>query len=571
MALAPASERSTDDEDLLSDSSKKSQTPIRHSLDVNKRPLDYEEELILLQSDDVLKRSRKSTEQCKDIIVTLRYFLANQPSVEYEVKDICARVKISNSLVKRFLMMIEPIRDQRRLALFVKAEVDILIRGLCVSLDALETKFGLFEITPMAFARREKAWRKLTSGFARQYSCSLLEHLTLACHFGREVMANFEAGILSTPESNLLKARLSRKSKFVKSSTSANSGRSPLGFSSSPRGSGSRFFGSPTRFTQSPPGSTESEHPTTRHQRETRKLEHCQTMTKTPRRWSRYAQSRGSDSSDTTDSNISSGLMASSTTLTDPRTSLTGEVNWLWICQADVLPGFLATPWKAFFPDAVCIGAISVLMNVLDRLSEPSHCSYVAVQDRCQAWIDAGKSTFPSYAHNADGGVIVSGVYDAVKFRLFEKEIPPIELLHSYRYQVSRAYLHSTQVVRENLGEIMGLDCWLSFCGRLPEISEGPANLLRTLPTLVQGTMTEFQLEFSSLDRTSRDGGLRIIQTITDSLLQSFSEHRLSTAEQLFMSVALLRTMKLALCVARGTDTTELRDVLVHDVQVYMA
>lgn len=539
-----------------------------HSLDLSERPLSYEEELMFLHSASVLKRARRSTEQCKDIIATLRFFLNNQPSVGPEVKDICARVKTANSLLKRCLMIIGPICDQRKLASFVRAEVDVLVRGLCVSFDALETRFGLFEITPVGFETRRKTWDNMLSKFARQYSCSLLEHLTVGCHFGHEVIANLEAGILSSPESSLLKGRLSRMSMFVKSSTTSTSGwRSPSRSSSAVPGLRGRFLGSPSRFTQSPPGSAESEHSTT----QTRKREQYKTMAQKPRKMSSYAQSRGSDSSESADSNSSGGQESSSTTLADPRTSPTGMVNWFWICQADAIPGFLATPWKGIFPEAVCIGAISVLLNIIQRLQEPSNLKYMAVQNRYQAWIDAGKSTFPSYAHNADGGVIVSGVYEAVKSQLFEKEVPPIELLYSYRHQINRAYLHSTRVVRENLGEIMGLDCWLSFCGRLPEISQGPTNLLRALPTLIQRTMTEFQLEFSSLDRASHDGGLRMLQTVADSLLQSFSEHSLSTAEQLFTSIALLRTVKLALCVARGTDTSEVRDVLVHDVQVYMA
>ncbi|CAO1596950.1 hypothetical protein XANCAGTX0491_000777 [Xanthoria calcicola] len=117
----------------------------------------------------------------------------------------------------------------------------------------------------------------------------------------------------------------------------------------------------------------------------------------------------------------------------------------------------------------------------------------------------------------------------------------------------------------------MGLDTWLSIAGRQSEIIDGPGGLLQTLPTLIQQIMTDFHLEFITLDRTSKDGGSQIIDTISDSLLGYLKEQGLSDAEQLFCLVALLRTTKTALCVARGSDTAKLREVLIHDVEVYLA
>jgi hypothetical protein len=83
--------------------------------------------------------------------------------------------------------------------------------------------------------------------------------------------------------------------------------------------------------------------------------------------------------------------------------------------------------------------------------------------------------------------------------------------------------------------------------------------------------MKNFVLEFSNLDRTSNNGGLQMIQTIAQALLQTLIEENLSEAERLFANVALLRTAKVGLCVVRGPDTAKLRDVLKHDIQVYLA
>lgn len=186
-------------------------------------------------------------------------------------------------------------------------------------------------------------------------------------------------------------------------------------------------------------------------------------------------------------------------------------------------------------------------------------------------WTYAGKTTYPSYAHNSKGGIVVSGVYRPTKFSAFERAIAPIELLYSYDYQVDRSPLHTAESVTESIAELVGLDSWLSMAGRLPEIMGGRSDLLRTLPTLIQRIMTDFRLEFESLDRTSNNGGLQIIQTIAEALLLTLHEQNLTEAEQLFMIVALLRTAKVGLCIARGPDTSKLADVLKNDVQVYLA
>ena len=536
------------------------------SLDPNEQSLSYEEELLFLRSENILKRSRESTEQCKDIIVTLRFFANDKPSVEAEVNDIRDRVQASNTMIKQCLMVIEPLRHQKKLATFINAEVDIMIRGFRVSLDALKDNFGLFDITPMSLHARLKSWDNLCSSFEEQYSCSIIEHLVLCCRFGQELRANLEAGIISSPESSLLKSRVSQVSKLTNSRTASTSPASP----SEPWvPQGRRAF----RFVQSPIGLKNDGNVVEQrsHTQSTRSTGTVKAMAPKAQERSIRDYARASDSLETDESSSSSEQLSTGSTLADSGSSPSGELNWLWICQADLIPGFVATPWKRIFPEAICIGAISVLLNVLENFTNSSNCRYVQSQDRCRSWIDTGKSSFPGYAHNANGGVVVSGIYEKVNFACLNGGIPPIELLYSYSHQVDRANYKSAVHVKESLGELVGLDSWLSICSRLPEISDGPSNLLRVLPSLIQRTMTDFDLEFSSLDRTSRDGGLRIIQTIADSLLQSFRDQGLSAAEQLFASVAIIRSVKFGLCVARGIDTSQLRDILVHDVQVYMA
>ncbi|KAL8790279.1 MAG: hypothetical protein Q9195_006437 [Heterodermia aff. obscurata] len=547
----------------------------RLSFDPNEQSLSYEEELLFLRSESVLKLSRESTKQCKDIIVTLRFFANDQPSVGAEVNVVRDCVQASNSAIKQCLMVIEPLRDQKKLAAFINSEIDILIRGFRVSLNALNDRFGLFDITPMSLLARLKAWDNLCSSFEEQYSCSIVEHLSLCCRFGEELRANLEAGILSSPESSLLKSRVLQVSKFTTPGITPTSPASPSNPSISQSRGAFRFVRSPSRFTQSPIGSMSDEGITEQRSKtqSTRNTRAVKVMAPKAQQSSIGEHAEESDSLETDESSSPSEQLSTDSTLADSGPSPSGEISWFWICQADVIPGFLATPWKILFSEATCIGAISVLLNVLENFTNGVNCRYVGNQDRCRSWIDTGKSSFPGYAHNANGGVVVSGIYEEVKFACLDRRVPPIELLGSYNYQVGRNYTFLVKEfqVEESLGEIVGLDSWLSICSRLPEISDGSSDLLRVLPSLVRRTMADFDLEFSNLDRTSRDGGLRIIQTIADSLLQSFRDQKLSAAEQLFASVAIMRTVKLGLCIARGTDTLQLRDILVHDVQVYMA
>ena len=211
------------------------------------------------------------------------------------------------------------------------------------------------------------------------------------------------------------------------------------------------------------------------------------------------------------------------------------------------------------------------MLEALEYLTDSSTLRYVEKQTHCEGWVYQGKSTYPSYAINAMGGVIVSGTYSRVKFEWFETRIPPIELLRSYEYQVARSSLGgSTRTVLERLGELIGLDSWLSFCGRLPEIYDGRNNLLRSMPALVQKIMTDFEYEFSHLERTPAEGGLQIVKEMAELIIRTLEKEMLSEEEQIFAIVAVLRAAKMALCVVHGPSTVKLRDILVNDVQVYL-
>jgi hypothetical protein len=53
-------------------------------------------------------------------------------------------------------------------------------------------------------------------------------------------------------------------------------------------------------------------------------------------------------------------------------------------------------------------------------------------------------------------------------------------------------------------------------------------------------------------------------------ILHTLEKEMLSEGEQLFAIVAVVRAAKMALCIVHGPSTVKLRDILVHDVQVYL-
>ncbi|KAL8898330.1 MAG: hypothetical protein Q9207_006757 [Kuettlingeria erythrocarpa] len=536
--------------------------------------LTYDEELLFLHSDSILKKLRGCTEQCKDVITTLEFCMSFQPAFGDDAREICDCTKACNSSLKRLLMTIEPLQDNKKAVEIVVADLDVLLHGLCASLNILLSEFDLFDITPLSPDLRRNKWKHTLDAFEKRYLSPMLHNLDLAHRLAQEIHANFKIGVFKSPESAILKQHLAQASgyKDLPSSPSSPTPELLLDPPSSNFQSMPSFLRSPSRFMQSPARSSPragrankdkrsryrrrgSVH-TKGHTRATDAGGAHRAVTHTPE----YDHDSSVDDSSST-----------TITLTTSDNNITGEISWFWLCQADVLPGCFATPWKFLFSEDTCIGAISVLLqSIKDYTNKPALC-YVSSHADCEDWLRRGRTTYPSYAHDANGGVVVAGVYEPLKIDAFEATIAPLQLLGSYDSQVDKAYYHSTSVVIASLAELMSLDSWLSICGRTSDIINGPSRLLQSLPTLIQRIMEDFDLEFSSVDRASKNGGSRIIKTISGSLLQFLMEQHLSKTERLFTLVALLRTVKMALCVARGSDTAKLRDVLVHDVQVYMA
>ena len=514
----------------------------------------FKDELLHLSVDSVLKKVHERSKQCNDIPVAIGYFLESQMDQQNSIDEVIA---IREQLKDTGLMMIELLiiarraHERRNLEDRTVSDLEILVANLGKCLDVLESDFELFEITHMDVENQQKTWDEMLLTFERRNANSLLDYLQVSDSFGNALLASLRAGKISSHESDELKAILLEMNQIQPESSLLilPKRRSSKASIRRPRRS-RRIRLKPNLYPYDSDSFSNSE---------AGSLDYKQRQRST----SRYEKDR--------DIQIISNMAPARGKQLSP----TGAVNWFWICQADIVPGYFATPWKELFSEAVCIGAISTILKGLDVLTDSSTRRYVKTQQRCQDWIRAGKVTYPSYAVNAKGGVVVSGIYRPVPFAGFPNHLPPIELLHSYDSQVRRGVRHQQEplsIIIDDMAELMGLDTWLSFCGRTPPIQDGPSNLLRTLPALAQRILSDFEFEFANLDRTtSTDGGFELIQTVAESLIDALAEQNLSEPERLFAMVGFLRAAKTALCVVRGSDTAKLLKVFEQDIQLYLA
>lgn len=513
-----------------------------------------ENELLHLEFENLLKKAGEKIKQCDDVPVALKHFLNSQTDPRYSTDEVIA---VHDQLEKTKIMVIEILRiannihEQRALNNTIVSNLKILVKNLGNCLDVLESDFQLFEITHMDAKTQQKTWDEMLLVFEKRNSNSLLDYLQIACSFGNAVVANIRAGRDSSPESNELKKILLEMNQMQSQSLL------PMLVK---------------RKTSSIASLSRSHRPDRRRARNSRYPFYSDIYSSSEAGNAIYTKRRKRDSYKKT---TQKQKIPISTQAPEDQPSPTGAVNWLWICQADTIPGYFATPWKGIFSEATCIGAISTVLHGLNALTDSPTFRYVEKQRRYQDWIYAGNVTYPSYALNAKGGVVVSGLYKPVPFAGFPDHLPAIELLHSYDHQVRRGVCHQQQqpsAIVEDLAELAGLDTWLSLCGRTPPIYDGASNLLHTLPALAQCILSDFEFEFANLDRTtSTDGRFQLIQIVAESLTAALTEQKLSEPERLFAKVAFLRAAKTALCVVRGGDTAKMRDVLEQDIQVYLA
>ncbi|KAL9023378.1 MAG: hypothetical protein Q9196_007239, partial [Gyalolechia fulgens] len=481
--------------------------------------LTYDDEKLFNHSAGILKELKKCTEHCKDIIVTLLFCIDVQPDVDNSTLEIFEVSNACNTSLKGLLMTIDPVSNVKKIAEIVVADLDVLLHGLQASLKTIQNDFDHIDIVPMGPDQRRAKWQETLSKHEDKYACTLLANLTVVHRFQEEVTSNLKLGLYKSTESAMWKKRLARLNGYKDLPT-------PSLISPTENSANNQFMGqsykrsiflSPSGYVQSPNRSSARgsppRQPRKKTQRRRESLRQDSPLTE-DEDVSRDLVIRGGRKRESSSEDLSS----SASTLTSGNSDVAGEMNWLWISQLDILPGYFATPWKSVFSISTCTAAISVLIKTIERFTNNSNLRYVSEFPDCKQWLRSGKITYPSYAHGANGGVVVTGIYEPAAFDAFETTLTPIKLLGSLDAQSNPIVRPTTTTIIDSLTELMNLDSWLSICGRAPEISTSPHHLLHTLTNLIQRIMQDFDLEFSSVDRAPKGGGGRIVRTISDSL-----------------------------------------------------
>ncbi|KAI1047411.1 hypothetical protein LB505_011710 [Fusarium chuoi] len=250
------------------------------------------------------------------------------------------------------------------------------------------------------------------------------------------------------------------------------------------------------------------------------------------------------------------------------------RMDMYWFCQVDIYQGFWATPWRSDAPiDTSLVGAVTVILEALLGFLEENvslvYCRPIRFHTT-RDWITYGGISYPAYASNARGGVIARGSYTGVRVPAFQYTVPALELLYSYEWQVS-SYLHDQERYCEDLNiELMRIDAWLSYVGRTERIANGPTDLLKGAPALVQLLQADFEVDFMNIDLSAKEGGHQDIQGLADNVMDFLTDEELDEAEQLYILVALLRAVKVCQCVLAGSNTREMEEILMKDVQAHL-
>ncbi|KAL1880758.1 hypothetical protein Daus18300_001372 [Diaporthe australafricana] len=261
-----------------------------------------------------------------------------------------------------------------------------------------------------------------------------------------------------------------------------------------------------------------------------------------------------------------------------------GHVDIYWMSQMDVMRGYWATRWhRSHTPLYTALtGCVTVVLEAQLGFVEPGHIIYKSRSRTTTAWMcewnwDASgdgtgsyNHSYPAYAHNAKKGVIAAGVYTGCRLPSFPSRVMPVlELARSYKWQVNQEPRSKTEVEEQNV-ELVRIDSWLSYVGRLDEISEGPHRLLSQTPALIKLLMEEFEVDFHNIDLSADQGGLQDIQGLAANVMDFLTDEELTEAEQLYVLVALLRSAKVAQSVLAGSDTDDLLDILTKDVLAHL-
>ena len=181
---------------------------------------------------------------------------------------------------------------------------------------------------------------------------------------------------------------------------------------------------------------------------------------------------------------------------------------WKWLSQMDIFVGYWATPWQPTDSVHMSKGGTPATLEALTGLLATRNLQYVSESNEvakiCESALDGGRSTWPVYAINARGGVVVEEDDATFEYPGLMSNLPAVKLLKDYHWQ-TESYAKTT-LIEWQLADLMMLDTWLSICGREPEILDGDSDLIHNTPLLIQFLFEVFENRFRKFDRSANEG-----------------------------------------------------------------
>lgn len=260
------------------------------------------------------------------------------------------------------------------------------------------------------------------------------------------------------------------------------------------------------------------------------------------------------------------------------------NVKFYWISQMNMFEGHFASPWRDEIEDAICAKAFGICLRMLifnDNVG-PKLIKFPGTSITRFYNGDLPFFSHPPYAVN-----VASRSYAMRKDPIIETEkqlllrpgwhyyasfdcvLPEIAILGDKYFTLDNFDRHAqfNSVVDNHLfvTEIMRFDQWLHRASETEAILRGKSQLLKTAPALIHFIIEMFYDRFKYTYVTGHSG-----RECSEEIRAKLDALGLTDAEVIFLTVALLRTLRCAFCLGSGLNTRPALQILWHDLAAHM-
>ncbi|KAI9661999.1 MAG: hypothetical protein M1831_002914 [Alyxoria varia] len=248
------------------------------------------------------------------------------------------------------------------------------------------------------------------------------------------------------------------------------------------------------------------------------------------------------------------------------------EVRWMWMSQMNVISGCWATPWKFNFHESICRCAIRVIRVELIStymVDEPLMARLSAQEFNHLFRHGMPLQSHPPYAVHAARDQRISNTYADeiawVYFPPFDCKLPAVCIHFAFLDRLKGPFIDTEEDNTFYAKELMRFDYWMWRASETRAIIDGKLNLIRNTPAIV-----EYLIEFS-MGRFEENYVFELDpKACREAIKKVMIDMGASEAERMFLFVAMLRTLRFAVCVCQGLDTSQALEILKKDIRAHM-